>query len=216
MYSTRLRQAAPSKTQRPEHVAPLPMQRRKRRGDRSNDMAANNVPTVRWTFHLIAVISSILKKGPLGKSGRRGHVQDMLQTRFLRSPITRYRRSSRSPATRRVYASMFRAPQWHGATQTHFHQGRANPHGTAVCPHTIEAVLSHDTANHPAHQQHAAFTPACFVLPSGTAPRKRTFHQGRANPHHRRNSPHEAGWCRSGRRHGECSTRSILVSSFAS
>ena len=25
-----------------------------------------------------------------------------------------------SPATRRVYASMFRAPQWHGATQTHF------------------------------------------------------------------------------------------------
>ena len=36
------------------------------------------------------------------------------------NPITRYRQSSHSPATRRVYTSMFRAPQWHGATQTHF------------------------------------------------------------------------------------------------
>ena len=25
-----------------------------------------------------------------------------------------------------------------------------------------------DTTNHPAHQRHAAFTPACFALPSGT------------------------------------------------
>ena len=39
-----------------------------------------------------------------------------------------------------------------------------------------------DTTNHPAHQRHAAVTPACFALRSGTAPRKRTFHQGRANP----------------------------------
>ena len=68
---------------------------------------------------------------------------------------------------------------------------RANPNGTAtsrtsrrhtVCPDTIEANMSHDTTNHPAHQRHAAFTPACFALPSGTAPRKRTFHQGCANP----------------------------------
>ena len=36
------------------------------------------------------------------------------------NPSTRYRPSSRSPATRRVYASMFRAPQWHGAPQTYF------------------------------------------------------------------------------------------------
>ena len=49
--------------------------------------------------------------------------------------------------------------------------------------HTLEANISLDTANDPAHQRHAAFTPACFALPSGTAPRKRTFHQGRANPH---------------------------------
>ena len=48
--------------------------------------------------------------------------------------------------------------------------------------HTLEANISHDTTNHPAHQRHAAFTPACFALPSGTAPRKRTFHLGRANP----------------------------------
>ena len=42
--------------------------------------------------------------------------------------------------------------------------------------------MSHDTANHPAHQRHAAFTPPSFALLSGTAPRKRTFHQGCANP----------------------------------
>ena len=39
-----------------------------------------------------------------------------------------------------------------------------------------------DTTNHPAHQRHAAFTPPCFALPSGTAPSKQTLHQGRANP----------------------------------
>ena len=33
---------------------------------------------------------------------------------------------------------------------------------------TLEANMSRDTANHPAHQRHAAFTPACFALPSGT------------------------------------------------
>ena len=57
----------------------------------------------------------------------------------------RYRQPSRSPATRRVYASMFRAPQWHGATQLHF---PPRPRKSAwrcditnvirhtVCPHT--------------------------------------------------------------------------------
>ena len=48
--------------------------------------------------------------------------------------------------------------------------------------HTLQANMSHDTTNHPPHQRHAAFTPACFALPSGTAPRKCTLHQGRANP----------------------------------
>ena len=42
--------------------------------------------------------------------------------------------------------------------------------------HALEANVSHDTANHPAHQRHAAFTPACFALPSGTAPHKHTSH----------------------------------------
>ena len=168
--------------------------------------------------------------------------------------VTRYHKSSRSPATRRVYASMFRAPQWHGATQTHFPPrprksqwhcnitNVASPHGlpthlkqtyhtiTNITPltsdtprlrqpvsrslvaqrhanalstkaaqihmalrrherrvatrsaHTLEANISRDTTYHPAHQRHAAFTPACFALSSGTAPRKRTFHQGCANP----------------------------------
>ena len=171
------------------------------------------------------------------------------------NPITRYRQSSRSPATRRVSTSMFRAPQWHGATQTHFpprprksawhlditdvipphglithykqsyhtippiipltsdtprlHQHvsrspvarrRANALTTKAAQirmalrhqgrnfatrsdHALQAILSHNTTNHPAHQRHAAFTPACFALPSGTAPRKHTFHQGHVNPH---------------------------------
>ena len=45
-----------------------------------------------------------------------------------------------------------------------------------VCPHTRSK-----RTNHLAHQRHAAFTTACFALPSGTAPRNRTSHQGRAN-----------------------------------
>ena len=54
------------------------------------------------------------------------------------------------------------------------------------------SILSHIAAqwpchppcpHHPARQRHAAFTPACFALPSGTAPRKCIFHQGRVNPH---------------------------------
>ena len=169
--------------------------------------------------------------------------------------ITRRRQSSPSPATRRVYTNMFRAPQWHGATRTHFpprprksawhcdltnalsphalpthykqsyhttpptsdtprlhqHVSRspvARRHTNALSTkaaqirqalrnhernfatrsaHTLEAILPHDTANHPAHQRRAAFTPACFALPSGTAPRTRTSHQGRANRHHGRN-----------------------------
>ena len=48
--------------------------------------------------------------------------------------------------------------------------------------HTLDANISHETANDPAHQPRAAFTPACLALPSGTAPRKRTSHQARANP----------------------------------
>ena len=33
--------------------------------------------------------------------------------------------------------------------------------------HTLQAIISHDTANHPAPQRQAAFTAACFALPSG-------------------------------------------------
>ena len=106
------------------------------------------------------------------------------------NPITRYRHSSRSPATRRVYASMFRAPHWHGAAHTYcpprprksaWHRDVTDVISPRGLP--TKAILSHDTANHPAHQRHTEFTPACFALPSGTAPRKRTFHQGHANTH---------------------------------
>ena len=77
---------------------------------------------------------------------------------------------------------MFRAPQCNGARQrkSEWHCDIRN--FATRSAHTLEANISHDTTNHPAHQRHAAFTPACFALPSGTAPRKRTFHQGRADP----------------------------------
>ena len=58
------------------------------------------------------------------KSAWHGDITDVLsrhrvsQTESKR--ITCYHKSSRSPATRRVYTPMFRAPQWHGATQRHF------------------------------------------------------------------------------------------------
>ena len=48
--------------------------------------------------------------------------------------------------------------------------------------HTLEAHISHETANDPAHQPHAAFTPECFALPGGAARRKHTSHKSRANP----------------------------------
>ena len=79
-----------------------------------------------------------------------------------------------------AFTPAFRAPQWHGAMQTHFPpRPRKSAWYCDVADVIRQAILSHDTANHPAHQRHAAFTPACFALPSGTATRKRTFHQRR-------------------------------------
>ena len=96
---------------------------------------------------------------------------------------------SRSPVARRhANALSTKAAQIRMALRHH------EPNIATRSAHTQEAILSHDTANHPAHQRHAALTPACFALPSGTAPRKRTFHRGRVDPHaqrhHGRNSPH--------------------------
>ena len=67
------------------------------------------------------------------------------------NPITRYRQSSCSPATRRVYASMFRPPHWHGAMAQipmalRHHRRRVATRSA----HTLAAILSHNTANHPA------------------------------------------------------------------
>ena len=61
---------------------------------------------------------------------------------------------------------MFRAPQWHGATQTHFplrprksawHCDITSVIRHTVCPQTTEAIISHDTASHPAHQRKSAW-----------------------------------------------------------
>ena len=98
---------------------------------------------------------------------------------LLTSDVSRlHQRVSRSPVARchvnalpTKAANIRMAPRYHGrnlATRS---------------AHTLQAIISHDTARHPAHQRHAAFTPACFALPSGTAPRKRTSHQGRAIAH---------------------------------
>ena len=40
-----------------------------------------------------------------------------------------------------------------------------------------------DTANNPAPQRHAAFTPSCLPPPNGTDSGTRTFHRGCTNPH---------------------------------
>ena len=62
----------------------------------------------------------------------------------------RYRKSSRSPATRRVYISVFRVPQWHGATETHFpprprksawYYDITNVIRHTVCPHTRSNII---------------------------------------------------------------------------
>ena len=92
----------------------------------------------------------------------------------------------RSPATHALTPACFAARRHANALSTKAaqiplalrHHERRVATGSA---HTLEANMSHDTTNHPAHQRHAAFTPACFALPSGTAPRKCTFHQVRAN-----------------------------------
>ena len=85
---------------------------------------------------------------------------------------------SRSPvARRRANALPTKAAQIRMALRHH------EPNFATRSDHALQAILSHNTANHLAHQRHAAFTPACFALPSGTAPRKRTFHQGCVNLH---------------------------------
>ena len=162
------------------------------------------------------------------------HNTEEVRIKLLYSaPVTRRVYNS----DKRIYTSMFRAPQWHGATQTRFpprprksawhcditdvisphgllthykqshhtippiipltsntphlhqHASRspvARRHANALSTkaaqirmvlrhhernfatrsaHTLKAVISHETANDPAHQQHAAFTPACFAFP---------------------------------------------------
>ena len=73
----------------------------------------------------VYVSRSAPRKHSTNKSARRCDITNVisphvLPTHYKQSYITRYRQSSRSPATRRVYTSMFRTPQWHGPTQTHF------------------------------------------------------------------------------------------------
>ena len=121
----------------------------------------------------------------------------MSDTPRLRQPV------SRSPvARRRANALSTKAAQIPMALR--HHERRVATRSAQ----TLEANMSHDTTNHPAHQRHAAFTPACFALPSGTAPRKRTFHQGRANPNGTATS-------RTSRRHTVCpDTRSKHVTRY--
>ena len=81
--------------------------------------------------------------------------------------LARYRQLSRSPA---FTPACFALPHGTAPRERTSNQGRANPNGTAtsrtyfghrVCPHT----RSKHTGNDPAHQRHAALTPACFALP---------------------------------------------------
>ena len=70
---------------------------------------------------------------------------------------------SRSPVARRhANALPTKAVQIRMALR---HHGRNSASRSA---HRLEAIISHDTANHPAHWRRAALTPTCFALPSGT------------------------------------------------
>ena len=70
------------------------------------------------------------------------------------NPITQYRQSSRSPAARRVYTSMFRARQWHGVTRTHFPPRPRKSAwrcdiANAILPHVLPTHYKHhDVAHH--------------------------------------------------------------------
>ena len=87
---------------------------------------------------------------------------------------------SRSPvAPRHANALFTKAAQIAMALRHHERRVAAR---SAHTLESLEANMSHDTTNHPAHQRHTAFTPVCLALPSGTAPRKHTSHQGHATP----------------------------------
>ena len=100
--------------------------------------------------------------------------------RVYANPITRYPQTARSPATRRVYASLFRAPQWHGAAQMYFpprprksawHCDIADIIRHTVCPHTRS-------------------NPIAGYRQSSRSPATRRVYASMALRHHRRNSPH--------------------------
>ena len=106
------------------------------------------------------------------------------------NPITRYRQSSRSPATRRVYNSMFRAPQWHGATQTHFppRPRKSAWHCDITNTSFRHTVCPHTTSNHITRYGHVSRSPVARrhanALPAKTSQIRMALR------HHERNSPH--------------------------
>ena len=107
----------------------------------------------------------------------------------LTSDARLHQHVSRSPVARRHANTLpTKVAQFPMALQHH------EPNFATRSAHTLEANMSHESTNHPAHQRHAAFTPPCFPLP---APRERTFHQGRANPN-------GAGTSRTSCRHTVC------------
>ena len=53
--------------------------------------------------------------------------------------------------------------------------------------HTLQAIVSHDTTNHPAHQRHAAFTPAPVARRHANALPTKTSQIRMALRHHERN-----------------------------
>ena len=68
---------------------------------------------------------------------------------------------SRSPVARRHASALpTKAAQIHMALRHH------ERNFATRSAHTLEANISHDTTNHSAQQRNAAFTPACFALPT--------------------------------------------------
>ena len=116
----------------------------------------------------------------------------------------RYRKSSRSPATRRVYTSTFRAPQRNGATQTHLPPRPRKSAGhcditddgdnfAARSAHTLEAILSHDAgipliSDTPRLHQRVSCSP--MARSHGNAFSTKAAQIRMVLRHHERNSPH--------------------------
>ena len=131
----------------------------------------------------------LLRKHMGRQSSRSPATRRLLHQHVSRSPVARRHANALSTKAAQIRMALRHrernfAPRSAHTTSNHITRyGLSSRSPATRRAHALQAIISHDTANPPAHLGHAAFTPACFALPRGTAPRKRTSHQHLANPH---------------------------------